>query len=53
MPGRETIGHTDGRLNNRIGLLANTYEELTYDMSFPGQLCRIGYVLPLTATVRE
>src|SRR3989442_1327770 len=48
-----TIGMSNGRVDNRIGLLANTYQELTYDMSFPGQLCRIGYMLPLTATVRE
>jgi hypothetical protein len=40
-------------MDNGIGLLANTHEELTHDMCFPGQLRGISDVLPLAAAVCE
>src|SRR5450432_4458745 len=53
MPWRDTRGHTNSRMDESVCLFADTYEQLTYDMSFPGKLCGIGDMLPLAATVSE
>src|SRR5579884_1637648 len=53
MPGGDIGWHSDGWMYQRIGLFANAYEQLTNNMSLPGELCRVGDVLPLTATIGE
>jgi hypothetical protein len=40
-------------MNKRVRLLPNTYQKLTDNMGFPGQLRGICDVLPLAPTIRE
>src|SRR5437899_2440551 len=53
MPWRDSIRHADGRVDKGIRLFPDAYQELTDNMGLPCQLCRVGNMLPLAATVGQ